>query len=454
MTKRLSVAIVLGILVTPGVFSAVPSSDPTSAEPPATQPLREPTASDSFNSLQNELHQARTQGNWSHYLIVAKRQAEFLNGSPLSRLEVARAEAHLGDLSQASSELLAFVNMAQSSELLDTLPDLAPLRATPSFAAIEHQNATNREPVARSILAFRLKDRHLLPEDIDFDRNGRRFFISSVLERKVVTAMLNGELADFAIPPDNWPIFALKIDPARQVLWVSEAAIEGFEGIDPSVQGRSALLCYDLSSGKLLQRIEGPRPSALGDMTLSVDGAVIVSDGEHGGIYRAHRGDDHMERIDAGEFISPQTPAIAADGLHLFVPDYVRGLALMTLKTKQVVWLPTQGRFALNGIDGLYRIKDRLIAVQNGTSPERVVTFTMDPRQTSMVAEDLIERSTNTLGDPTHGVVVDNTFYYIANSGWNVLDDHGKVKPGMALSEPLVMKVDLDTRPRRSSGSR
>lgn len=454
MTKWQPVAIALGILVTSGAFSAAPSSAPTNSRPPTTQPPRDPTAVESFNSLQNELHQARTQNDWSGYLTAAKRQTEFLNGSPLSRLEVARAEAHLGDLSTASSELLAFVQMGQSSELLETLPDLAPLRATPSFAAIRHQNFANLEPVARSTLAFRLKDRNLLPEDIDFDRNRRRFFLSSVLERKIVTVTLNGELADFSSPPDNWPVFALRIDEAHQLLWVSEAAVEGFGGIAPSDQGRSALLCYDLSSGKLLQRIEGPRPSALGDMTLSVDGAVIVSDGEHGGIYRAHRGDDHMERIDLGDFISPQTPAITADGLRVFVPDYVRGVALMTLKTKQVVWLPTQGRFALNGVDGLYRIRDRLIAVQNGTSPERVVIFTMDPGQKTIVAADLIERSTNTLGDPTHGVVVDNTFYYIANSGWNVLDDHGKVKPGLALSEPLVMKVELDTKPRRSSSSR
>jgi hypothetical protein len=227
-------------------------------------------------------------------------------------------------------------------------------------------------------------------------------------------------------------------------------ALEGFDGIAPSDQGRSALLCYDLGSGKLLQRIEGPRPSALGDMTLSEDGTVIISDGEHGGIYRVSPGADHLERIDAGDFISPQTPAVAADGLHLWVPDYVRGLALLTLKTKQVTWLPTQGRFALNGVDGLYRIGDRLIAIQNGTSPERVVMFTLNPKQTSIVAQDIIEQSTNTLGDPTHGVMVDDTFYYIANSGWNVLDDHGQVNPGMSPGEPLLMKFELDSGPGRS----
>jgi hypothetical protein len=67
----------------------------------------------------------------------------------------------------------------------------------------------------------------------------------------------------------------------------------------------------------------------------------------------------------------------------------------------------------------------------------------LDSSNTGVVAESLVERSTATLGDPTHGVVVDHFFYYIANSGWDVLDDHGKVKPAMTLPEPVVMRYEL-----------
>jgi hypothetical protein len=57
-----------------------------------------------------------------------------------------------------------------------------------------------------------------------------------------------------------------------------------------------------------------------------------------------------------------------------------------------------------------------LIAVQNGTSPERVVAFAVDPSLTRIESETIIERSTGTLGDPTHGVIIDKDFYYIATS--------------------------------------
>jgi hypothetical protein len=403
---------------------------------------KSPTAADALDSLRGEMRHAKEIGDWNAFLAAAKRQAELLNHSPMTHLELARAQVHLKNSDAALSEVRAFAQMAQESDLLDTLPDLEPLRAMPAYKTIRARAADNGRPIARSSLAFRVKDRTLLPEDIEYEAGTKRFFISSILQKKIVTATLQGDLTDFASSPDQWPVLALKIDHARQLLWATEVAMEGFDGVEASAQGRSALLCYDLRTGKPVLRIEGPRPSALGDLALTSDGAVIASDSQHGGIYRLRHGDDRLERIDAGDFISPQTVAIAADG-RLVVPDYVRGLGLLAADTKRVIWLPAEGRHALEGIDGLYRVGNRLLAVQNGAHPARVVFFSMDLKGTRVVAEDVIERSTPTLGDPTHGVIVGETFFYLANSGWNVLDDSGKLKPGMTFTEAAVMKAAL-----------
>jgi hypothetical protein len=150
-----------------------------------------------------------------------------------------------------------------------------------------------------------------------------------------------------------------------------------------------------------------------------------------------------LERLDVGDFISPQTPAMHPDGKHVFVPDYLRGIGVLEIATKQVRWLSAGGRFALNGIDGLYFDDGKLIAVQNGTSPERVVAFTLDASLTKIESETIIERSTATLADPTHGVVIDNDFYYIANSGWDITDDAGNIKPGAKPSVPRIMRASL-----------
>jgi len=272
-----------------------------------------------------------------------------------------------------------------------------------------------------------------IPEDIDYDAETNHFYISTVLGKQILQLDMAGHMKLFASAPDQWPMMALKVDSRRRVLWATEVALDGFAAAAKEAWGRSAILQYDLRSGKLLHRIEGPTETALGDMALAANGDPIVSDGEHGGVYRVRAGDQRIQRIDAGDFVSPQTPAVLPDGTHLLVPDYVRGLGLLDLNTKHVDWIPMEGKHALSGIDGLYAVGNLLIATQNGTSPERVVLFTLDGSNTGISAENIIERATSTLGDPTHGVVVGKFFYYIANSGWDVLDDHGNLLEGKSL---------------------
>jgi hypothetical protein len=60
-----------------------------------------------------------------------------------------------------------------------------------------------------------------------------------------------------------------------------------------------------------------------------------------------------------------------------------------------------------------------------------------------VLSESIIERATPTLGDPTHGVVVGRYFYYIANSGWNVLDEHGNLLEGKSLPPSSVMRAKI-----------
>lgn len=401
------------------------------------------SAVEQFQSLRAELRKSHASNDWHSNLVSANKLKELLNEAPRSVLEVARADVLVGDQNAALHELEQFVRMGQSADLRATSADFSPLLKNENFTKIQSGMEANRSSISLGSTAFLLSDSGLLAEDVDYDPHSKRFFITSVREKKIVLTDVSGASIEFAKAPDGWPMLAVKVDPSRGVVWATEVAIRGFSAAPESDWGRSALLCYDLKNGKLLRRIEGPRPSALGDMVLTGQGDVIVSDGDGGGVYRVLANGATMERLDDGDFISPQTPAMHPDGKRIFVPDYVRGIGVLEVATKQVRWLSMGGRFALNGIDGLYFDRGRLIAVQNGTSPERVVAFTLDPSFTRIESETIIERSTDTLGDPTHGVVLDNDFYYIANSGWDAVDDHGNMKPGERPSLARIMRAQL-----------
>lgn len=435
MLAQLAFAVSATALVLPG---AVQKPSP---EPPAPQPV---PATEQFSQVRTTLHEAKERRDWAEYRRAAGQLEALLNGSPQARLEVARAEVRNGNPAAAMAELTVYVGMGQASDVLEHLPEFEPLRHNADFTSLRASAARNRQPASHSTAAFRLPDAALLPEDIDYDPRSRRFFMSSVLQHRIVSTDGKGSLVEFAKAVDDWPVMALKIDSRQRLLWATEVAIESFNSVPAADRGRSAVLCYGLDTGKLIRRIEAPRPSALGDMTLDRNGDPLVSDGDHGGIYRlAAAANGVLERLDRGDFISPQTIAMAADGEHAYVPDYVRGLGLLDLKTGQVQWTPTLDRFALDGIDGLYRIGSQLLAVQNGTTPERVIRFSIGPSPASISSSHVVEKATATLGDPTHGVEVDGTFYYIANSGWDSLGDDGVVKPGSVMTPATVMKADI-----------
>src|SRR5579863_1538437 len=399
------------------------------------------SAVERFQSLQVKLRESHRANDWHSNLASANEQKEFLNDAPDSLLEVARAEVRLGDPDGALRELDQFAHMGQSADLLATSPDFAGVLKNEGFAKIQNAMNDNRSPVSTGSTAFQLSDPSLLAEDVDYDPNSKRFFVTSVREKKIVSVDARGASAEFAKAPDNWPMLAVKVDPSRHLLWATEVAMQGFNFAPEADWGRSVVLCFELPSGKLLRRVESPRGAALGDMALTANGDVIVSDGEGGAVYRLPAHGTTLERLDGGDFISPQTPAMHPDGKLVFVPDYLRGIGVLDIATRQVRWLSMERRFALNGIDGLYFAHGRLIAVQNGTSPERVVVFTLDKTLVRIESQMIIERSTATLGDPTHGVVIGDDFYYIANSGWDSIDDHGNMKPGAKPSVPRIMRA-------------
>ncbi|HEY2469635.1 MAG TPA: hypothetical protein VGI45_17575 [Terracidiphilus sp.] len=404
-----------------------------------------PNARDDLAELRRQAHAAHQSGDKNGYLQAAIKVQKLLNNYPLAIESVARAYTEAGNSSQALASLTQF---AQMDEVDKTIVDgsdkiFTPLSGSSGYKTVLDLFATNSTPISTAEAAFNLPDAGIVAEDIDYDPASKSFLITSVLQKKIIRVAPSGAAADFAQSPHHWPMLAIKVDSARHLVWATEVALDGFTAAPKADWGHSAVLCFDLSSGKLLHRVEGPAQSALGDMVLAQNGDPILSDGSGGGIYRLTHA--HLSLINGTDFISPQTPAPLPDPNHVLVPDYVRGIAILDLQNGHVEWLnhdqpPT---VALNGVDGLYFHRGTLLLTQNGTSPERVVRLQLDASLARILSSQIIERATPTLGDPTHGVVVGDTFYYIANSGWSELDDHGAVKPGSRLTPARIMRFEI-----------
>ena len=423
-----------------GGFLPAEQSGPPSADTSAGN------ASSRFTQLEQSRQQAREKHDTKALLFIAQQMAELVHYSGPSVEELALAYARARDKEHALEMLRDFVAMGQVDVRLATRPEVSDLKSTPRFEQLLRQMEQNQAPILKAAAVAEFLDPGLLPEDVDYDVSTKSFLATSVLQKKIVRLTADGSQTNFAVSPNLWPMLAIKIDTKRGLVWATEVALDQFAAAPEKDWGRSALIGYRLADGRVLRRIEGPARSALGDMTLLANGDVIVSDGAGGGVYRLRTDAPTavaLERLDRGDFISPQTPAALPDGRHVLVADYARGIGTLDLATKQVRWVETRRRHALQGIDGLYCYARTLIAVQNGSSPERVVLFRLDPEFTRVVSEEVIESATPGLGDPTHGVIIGDEFYYIANSGWDALDDAGNLKSGAHRTRARMMKTQL-----------
>jgi hypothetical protein len=372
--------------------------------------------------------------------------------TPIYLLRMASVEVHLGHNAEALRWPAKYAAMGLKYDVAAD-DDLKPLVADPGFAAVaqEMKESTKAIQKAEAVCTLPLPD--LMPEDLTFDHAANAFVVSSIRHHTLYRVKLPKEgqlecaLEEMPLEPEakRWPTLAVSADPKRNLLWMTANALSGFSGFPKENDGKAALFAIDAATGKTVRRFDLAGPAVLGDMLVTNDGTVYVSDSVGGGVYRV-RGDvatAAFEKI-AGDFFSPQTPALAADGKRLFVADYAMGIGVIDLThpgaAGQLNYLPHPETVAVTGLDGLSLSGDLLIGIQNGTQPERIMLFHLNPAQTAITSAEVIEQSAEQLGDPTHVTRLNGWFYMTANVGWNKVDDHGELKPGEHFTSPVLLR--------------
>ena len=326
--------------------------------------------------------------------------------------------------------------------------DFNSVKDTIEFKAILKKIEDNRLPVIKSSTAFTVHEKGLVPESVAYDAATQTFYLSSVYKRKILSIDGKGLTREFANERDGlWSVMGMKVDRARRTLWVCTAAHPQMANYREEDNGRSGIFKYDLRSGRLLKKYLLPRqtkPHWLGDLVLNSAGDVFATDSISPAIYRIPRGSDELELFIEGEpFVSPQGLDLTADEKHLLMADYSKGIFRIDLHTRKIINIAPAPASTLLGIDGLYRYGDSLLAVQNGVNPQRIVRLFLNKGFDQVLRFQIVEANNPLFDEPTLGVLVGNTFYYVANSQWGAIDEKGRLAQAEKLREPLILKLKL-----------
>jgi sugar lactone lactonase YvrE len=297
-------------------------------------------------------------------------------------------------------------------------------------------------------VAFQLADSALLTEGLAYDPRERAFYVSSVHRGKILRMTGEGRLSDFAaIEGGRWAPLGLRVDERRRTLWVAAAAFPQTAAYQPADSGRSAVLRYDLRSGRLVGRYEVPadgRPHAIGDLIVTRSGVVYATDSRAPVIYRIPAGGQRLERlVESPLLLSGQGLALTPDERTLYVADYARGVLRVDLRRRVVSEVAAADSVLALGIDGLYFHRGGLIAIQNGVTPHRVARLTLAPAGDRLLRAEVLERAHPSHAEPTLGVLVEDELFYVANSQWERFGEDGRIARPDSLRPPVVLRLPL-----------
>ncbi len=409
-----------------------------------------------YQELTKELREWAKQKDWQGAReVLEKIGRELPAATPRYMLITASVELHLGHIAQALEWLQKFAATGLSYDV-EKDNDLKELLAEPAGQRLAAKMKESSKPVMNTELVCSLPQADTMPEDITYLNSSGAFIVSSVRHHTLYRVTLpkagatqcSMEELPLSSKAKRWPVLAVSFDPARKVLWATASAMPGFSGFPKEDEGKAMLMEIDPKSGKLLRSFSPTTqgPAVLGDMCVTADGTVYVTDSIGGGVYRLRGAlqTTTLEKIADGLF-SPQTPVLARDGRRLFVADYTMGVAVIDLppsgQMAKVSYLPHPENVADVALDGLYLDEDSFIGIQNGTEPIRILRLDMDHAQTRIISSSIIEQSSKRMGDPTHAVLANGWFYVSANVGWSNVDDNtGELKSGASFTPPVLLR--------------
>lgn len=322
------------------------------------------------------------------------------------------------------------------------------IRGTQVFDYVNDLMKAAGEPMGDSELAFVLPESVGMPESIVWDESRQKFLVGTVDDGSILAVGEDGQVEEL-LKADNengmWAILDLAIDQERNRLWVGSSAIQGFSRYDPVDKGRAALYELNLKTLEVVNRYPVPvdgQAHILGSMALLSNGDVFIVDRYLPLIYRKAADEEKLKPVLAlKDMLSLRGIAMRADEKYMYVAGREMGIEVIEVETGRSRKLVTPPTLNLGGIDGLYVKGDRLVVVQNGINPQRVIGLQLDSSGFTVTEVRPMAVAQPEFDYPNYGTIKGEDFFFFANSQWPGNEE--PPKPVTVLRSPLDSAKEL-----------
>ena len=322
----------------------------------------------------------------------------------------------------------------------------SPIEALHSFfryLADPRQRGELGEPVAMVPAEYRLV------EGIAWDAKTRRLFIGTVIDGRLAYRDEAGQWHEVPLGFPRASLFGMAVDPTRRLLWITTGSVE-----QTAVAGErmTGLIAVNLDSLQVVRRVPlAPEAKGVaGDLVIASDGTVYVTNVTSGAVHRCAPGCTTLEDwLPAGSWKNPQGMALFDKDRRLYLADYMTGLWVIDTRTRRFRQVETRDPTMLDGIDGLVAGPEGMMAIQNGTSPRRIVKlYRARDGWLGPISWRHIFASTRAIagreaGDPTLGASDGGEMYFVMDGQWERYGPGGSIIDGKPPRPTPIGRMDL-----------
>ena len=375
------------------------------------------------------------------FLKLAKQLDSIRPMHPTFTYNLASAYSLNGKKQEALSVLKNIV-LANNTVAFEGDSDFESIKEDKKFKELLQLKVSQSAVIESSIQKTSLSENDLHPEGLLYLQKHKLWLASSIRNKKIVAFDANGKCTDW-FTDCSYSVFALKTDSNQKYLWVACSAIPEMKGFTKKDEGKSEILKIEIATQKLVQRYSAEGSHVFGDIIVAKNNDVYISDSLEPLIYKIEKDSLLLWKDLKKEAFNLQGIAFDENESKLFIADYLKGVLVIDIKTKEHSWLDFPEETSKKGIDGLVFYKKSLIAIQNGVVPIRIVRYKLNESATKITDFVVMDNNREVFNEPALATLVQNKLYFFANSPWKFYDKNFQLDE-TKIENPKLFELILD----------